>query len=63
MTGGFTVTMTGWTLRDNAGPTYTFPQSTLNPAASVRLWTKAGTNTGTDLSWGRSWSQGGNDQF
>jgi cardiolipin synthase len=44
--------MTDWTLRDDANHVYTFPTFTLNAGASVRVWTKAGTDTATDLYWG-----------
>jgi len=30
-----------------------FPRFTLAPGESVRLWTKLGVNTETDLYWGR----------
>jgi phosphatidylserine/phosphatidylglycerophosphate/cardiolipin synthase-like enzyme len=43
----------GWTLKDDANNTFTFPSFTLSASASVRVWTKAGAHTGTDLYWGR----------
>jgi hypothetical protein len=52
-TGGSAANMTNWTLSDVAGNTFTFPPFTLNPGASVHVWTKAGTGTATDLYWGR----------
>lgn len=60
------VDMTGWTLRDLANNVYTFPTFTLAPGASVRLWTKSGTNTTTDLYWGRTtpvWNNDGDAAF
>jgi len=51
--GGSAADMANWTLSDVAGNTFTFPPFTLNPGASVRVWTKAGTGTATDLYWGR----------
>jgi hypothetical protein len=44
--------MERWTLRDKANHTYTFPAFILYAGASVRVWTKSGTNTATDLYWG-----------
>jgi hypothetical protein len=60
------VNMTGWTLRDQAGNTFTFPPFSLNPSASVRLWTKSGTNTLYDLYWGRGsavWNNEGDTAY
>lgn len=52
---GETVTdMANWTLCDEAGHRFTFSAFTLRPRAYVRVWTKAGTNTATDLYWGRN---------
>jgi hypothetical protein len=45
--------MTGWMLSDIANHVFTFPSFTLAPGATVRVWTKAGTDTTTDLYWGR----------
>jgi hypothetical protein len=50
--GGTAANVTNWTLRDDASHVFTFPAFTLNPGASVKVWTKAGTNTATDLYWG-----------
>jgi len=44
--------MTGWTLSDQAGHTYTFSAFTLQAGATVRVWTKSGVDTSTDLYWG-----------
>ena len=46
------VDMTGWTLADEDGNTFTFPSFALNAGAFVRVWTKAGSSTATDLYWG-----------
>jgi hypothetical protein len=62
--GGTAASMTNWTLRDNANHVFTFPTFTLNPGASVKVWTKAGTNTSTDLYWGSGaaiWNNTGGD--
>ena len=44
--------MTSWTLRDIANHVFTFPSFTLSGGGTVRVWTKSGTNTATDLYWG-----------
>jgi len=54
--------MTGWTLRDLAGNTYTFPAFTLPAGATVKVWTGAGTDDAANLYWGRGqpvWNNGG----
>ncbi len=51
--GAFAVDMTGWTLRDLSGTTFTFPSFVLGPQQSVNVWVKSGTATATDLYWGR----------
>jgi hypothetical protein len=48
------INMGNWTLRDVAGHTFHFPDFTLKPYAMVRVWTKRGENTATDLFWGRA---------
>lgn len=61
-TGRLAVTMTGWTLRDEAGATFTFPPFTLGAGAEVRVWVKTGVNSATDLYWGRGqpvWNNSG----
>jgi hypothetical protein len=50
--GGGAVDMTNWTLRDDADHVFTFPTFTLSSGATVRVWTKSGTDTTTDLYWG-----------
>lgn len=53
--------LTGWTLKDSQGNTYTFPQLTLYPAGVVQVHSAAGKNTASDLYWGRSgpvWASG-----
>jgi hypothetical protein len=44
--------LTGWTLKDGQGSTYTFPQVTLYPGGMVQVHTASGTNTAADLFWG-----------
>jgi phosphatidylserine/phosphatidylglycerophosphate/cardiolipin synthase-like enzyme len=54
--------MAGWTLRDKTGHVFTFPEFTLGPLQSIKVWTKAGTDTETDLYWGSAtpiWNNAG----
>lgn len=64
--GSTTATMTNWTLRDVANHVFTFPVFTLQPQATVRIWTKGGANTGNDLYWGQNqaiWNNNGDTAF
>ena len=47
-----TIDMSNWTLTDKASHVFRFPWFTLNHGALVRVWTKTGINTATDLYWG-----------
>ena len=47
------VNMSGWLLRDAKGATYTFPSFELQPGTCVLVHTGNGTDTDTDLYWGR----------
>ncbi len=47
------VDMTGWMLHDLAYNTFVFPAFTISPGAFVRVWTREGEDTATDLYWGR----------
>lgn len=62
-TGGNPADMSGWTVEDEAGTTYTFPNGfTLGPGESVTLNVEEGTDTDTDLYWGYGraiWNNGG----
>lgn len=63
---GRTVEMTNWKVVDRAGHRYVFPRFTLSRDAQVRLWTKAGADTGTDLFWGYGravWNNSGDTAF
>jgi len=51
--GSIAVALTGWTLSDEAGYTFTFPVYSLPAAGTVRVWTGLGIDTPTDLHWGR----------
>jgi phosphatidylserine/phosphatidylglycerophosphate/cardiolipin synthase-like enzyme len=58
--------MSGWTLRDLAGTTYTLPNFTLAAGAKVRVWTNSGTNDAANLYWGRTqavWNNTGDTAF
>ncbi|MEW5937934.1 MAG: lamin tail domain-containing protein [Candidatus Thermoplasmatota archaeon] len=46
------VTLSGWVIKDLANHDYIFPAFTLDPGASVTLYTGSGTNTATALYWG-----------
>jgi len=53
--------LSGWTLKDSQGSSYTFPELTLYPGGSIQVHTRSGTDTATDLFWGRSepvWESG-----
>jgi hypothetical protein len=47
-----TLIMTGWILKDDSGNKYTFPTFTLLKGKTVKVWTKYGIDTLTDLYWG-----------
>jgi hypothetical protein len=53
-----------WTLEDSDGRVFNFPEFTLAPGASVKVWTKEGTASATDLYWncrGAIWDNNGPD--
>jgi hypothetical protein len=53
--------LTGWTLKDSLGSTYTFPGLTLYPGGTVQVHSGPGTDTAADLYWGLStpvWKSG-----
>ncbi len=62
-TGDAPLDLSGWTVRDAAGATYTFPDGvTLGPGDRLTLHTGSGTDTETDLYWGSGspiWNNGG----
>ncbi len=61
--GAGAVPLTGWTLSDGAANpnTYTFPGFSLASGAAVTVWVGAGTDTATDLFWGRGSAVWNND--
>ncbi|WP_458189475.1 lamin tail domain-containing protein [Haladaptatus sp. NG-WS-4] len=62
-TGTQTLDLTGWTLKDEAGHSYTIPKGvTLAPGDQVKIRTGSGTDTATDLYWNSNqavWNNGG----
>lgn len=64
--GGTAQTMTNWVLVDDANHSFTFPLFELQPGAAVQVWTKSGSNTGSDLFWGSGsaiWNNTGDTAF
>lgn len=47
------VDLGNWTLRDHAGHVFRFPLMTLAAGSTCRVWTGAGTDTASDVFWGR----------
>lgn len=65
-TGGTAATMTNWTLSDESNRIFTFPTFNLPAGGLVRVWTKSGTNTSTDLYWGSGqaiWNNNGDTAY
>ncbi|BCJ42772.1 hypothetical protein GCM10010168_04870 [Actinoplanes ianthinogenes] len=57
-----TVALTGWTVRDRAGNTYTFGSYSLGAGKSVTVRTGKGTNSTSTRYWGKTyhvWNNGG----
>lgn len=50
--GSAPVEMTNWVLKDRAGHCLLFPRFVFQPGTEVRVWTKRGDNSLTDLYWG-----------
>ena len=54
-TGNNSVDMDGWWIKvDSSGARYDFSDFTLGGDKSVKVWTKVGTDTATNLYWGRT---------
>ncbi|MFC6991542.1 lamin tail domain-containing protein [Haladaptatus sp. GCM10025707] len=51
-TGEEALDLSEWTVRDEAGKTYTFEDLTLAPGATVTLYTGSGTDSATERYWG-----------
>lgn len=61
-TGSASIDVTGWTISDESGKTYTFSSLTLSPGQTVTIHTGSGSDTSSDVYWGRSgavWNNGG----
>jgi DNA/RNA endonuclease G (NUC1) len=52
-TGPRAVSLTGWTLEDGSGATYTFPEFSLGAGRRVRIWVQSGEDDDANLYWGR----------
>jgi len=50
--GSAPVEMTNWVLKDRVGHRLLFPRFVFQPGMEVRVWTKSGDNSLTDLYWG-----------
>ncbi len=50
--GDAAILLTGWTLKDDLGIIYTFPQLTLYPGGMVQVHSGPGTDSAADLYWG-----------
>ncbi len=59
--GGSVQSLTHWTLSDQAGNTYTFPDTVIGSGQTIKVWTKAGTNDSQNLYWGRNQAVWNND--
>ncbi|WP_191906167.1 MULTISPECIES: lamin tail domain-containing protein [unclassified Haloarcula] len=60
-TGDAALDLSGWTVSDDAGHQYTFPPFSLEPNASVMLYTGSGSDTDTERYWGRNGAVWNND--
>jgi micrococcal nuclease len=61
-TGDSDLSLSGWTVSDAAGKTYTFGEVTLAPGERVTLHTGSGSDSASDVYWGRDgavWNNGG----
>lgn len=65
---GQTVDMDDWILKNDHNPAdiYTFPKFSLKSGRTVKVWTKWGENSSTDLYWGSTepvWNDGGDRAY
>ncbi|WP_231188414.1 lamin tail domain-containing protein [Haladaptatus sp. DYF46] len=61
-TGSTSIDLSGWTVTDESGKTYTFSSLTLSPSQTVTLHSGSGSDTSGDVFWDRStavWNNGG----
>jgi micrococcal nuclease len=65
--GSETVNLFGFSVKDEANHIYTFPSTSLEPGAELRLYSGQGRNGGTALYWGLSgdavWSNSGDSAY
>lgn len=65
--GSSPVSLKGWKIEDEGSKhTYTFPSCTLDPQATVTLYTGKGTNTATEIYWGSGspiWNNDGDTAY
>ncbi|MEW6295859.1 MAG: lamin tail domain-containing protein [Candidatus Diapherotrites archaeon] len=63
----YPIEMSGWSIKDEATNTYTFPSFILKPNSIFTLYTGSGTNTETQLFWRRSgyavWNNTGDTMY
>jgi len=63
----FLIDMTSWTAKDEATHIYTFPQFDLASQSTVTIYSGTGTDTSTELYWGRTygsiWNNGGDTLY
>ncbi len=65
-TGSDTVSLSGWTVSDAAGATYSFSSLSLAPGETVTLHTGSGSDSSSDVYWNRGsavWNNGGDTVF
>jgi hypothetical protein len=60
-TSGIKANLTGWTLTDAAGATYTFGKFTLGPGSTVKIHSGSGSNNSGHVyaNWGHTWNNTG----
>lgn len=64
--GGIPVDMTNWVLKDRAGHQFVFPRFVFQPGTEVRIWTRSGEDSVTDLYWGHGaplWNNTGDTAY
>jgi micrococcal nuclease len=57
----FSISMIGWTVKDEATHIYDFPDFSLGPQQKVTLYTGSGEDSLDELYWGETWSVWNND--
>ncbi|GAA5058682.1 lamin tail domain-containing protein [Haladaptatus pallidirubidus] len=65
-TGSSTISLSGWTISDAAGHSYTFSDASIAPGETVSLHTGGGSDSSSDVYWSRSsavWNNDGDTVF